>query len=696
MSCSRTLLLLCLALLLPACGGGSTSPIVDPGPPELEPPPEAPVNHAPRAVQRLGLNARAGESVTGAYSRFPFEDADGDPLTLEATSPDGSPLPNWIAFDTGTLELTAKPTEEHIGVTTVCLTATDPEGARAQLLMAVRVSGGTLPSFTTLVSRTASEQGNGLSIRPSISGGGHRVGFRTYATNLHPDTLNDRTDVLVRHMPTGDMLLVNADENGEGNWADAAKLSYDGLRVAYLDSTQRLPSDTNLYYELFVKDFRDGSLTQINVTPTGESGAGAEYPAMSADGSTVSWSTPDDSLVSDDTNNGRDVFVAPATGGPVERVSVDADGKQTSPDNIGIETSISADGRIVAFETRRIELTGTQFRWHIVVKNRDTGAVILASTTEDGTPATSNAQSPSLSADGRYVAFHTSANLDGDSTPGTVNVFVKDLWTGKVERASEDEEGSEKDGTYSYGASISADGRYVAFTTNADLDADDENGQQDVYVKELDGGHVHWVSRGTTQDGPSGDSRWPSLSANAMYVAFESAAEDVVGGDANGEIDVFWAKTQMPRRGTHRDDDLSGIGSSNGRDHLRGLAGNDILRGGPDQDVLEGGPGFDEMWGGPSSDTFVWFDVSEGLDQILDFQTGPIADELDLSAALDRTAGGTAGDYVRFVEDGTHTTVEVDPDGPGSAAAFTPLVVLVDTLGLSVDELIERGILILE
>ena len=151
--------------------------------------------------------------------------------------------------------------------------------------------------------------------------------------------------------------------------------------------------------------------------------------------------------------------------------------------------------------------------------------------------------SPSTSADGRYVAFHSLAsNLAPGDTNGFYDVFVHDRITGTTERVSVSTGGAQGDGDSSYGytPSISADGRYVAFSSLATtLVAGDVNGFADVFVHDRQTGTTELVSVATGGAQGNNDSVAPSISGDGRYVAFESLASNLVGGDTNGTWDVF-------------------------------------------------------------------------------------------------------------------------------------------------------------
>ncbi len=205
--------------------------------------------------------------------------------------------------------------------------------------------------------------------------------------------------------------------------------------------------------------------------------------------------------------------------------------------------AVSADGRYVAFQSLSSNLTLTDTNFHlpdILVKDRTTSDTAMASVSSAGIQGDSGSVAPAISADGRYVAFESFAsNLVAGDTNAVYDVFVHDRVTGATVRASVDTAGAQADGA-SRGAALSEDGRFVAFESDAtNLVAGDTNGLTDVFVHDLQTGTTVRASvgaGGTQGDGASG---WPALSGDGRYVAFDSAASNLVALDTNAALDVF-------------------------------------------------------------------------------------------------------------------------------------------------------------
>ena len=239
--------------------------------------------------------------------------------------------------------------------------------------------------------------------------------------------------------------------------------------------------------------------------------------------------------------------VAPALarGGPAtERVSVGSSAQGGAQGLSGsFAPSISADGRYVAFQSYAGNLVagdGNPFQ-DVFVRDRRTGVTEIVSRSTTGTAGNGDSISPSISGDGRYVAFASAAtNLlpPGQDTNSSWDVFVRDRLTGITARASVDEAGGNSDG-HSTSPSISADGRFVAFESNAtDLVPGDGNGTDDVFLRDLLESTTARISAIGAVEG-NGRSLHPAISADGLSLAFYSYASNLVAGDANGVQDVF-------------------------------------------------------------------------------------------------------------------------------------------------------------
>lgn len=284
-----------------------------------------------------------------------------------------------------------------------------------------------------------------------------------------------------------------------------------------------------------------GTTTRASVATGGtEANNPSELPSVSADGRFVSFFSGASNLVAGDTNGNPDVFVRNLADGTIERISVATDGTQAAGSSD--YSSISADGRFVAFYSTATNLVNgdTNATSDIFVRDRQTNTTTRVSVADNGTQGNGSSDTPSISADGRFVAFSsTASNLVSNDTNGLLDVFVHDRQSKTTERVSVPSAGGQANGVSAW-PSISADGRFVAFLSSAsNLVSGDTNGFDDVFVRDRQTGTTGLISKGLGGAAANGSSNSPSISADGRYVAFSSLASNLVSGDTNGGTDVF-------------------------------------------------------------------------------------------------------------------------------------------------------------
>jgi Tol biopolymer transport system component len=236
---------------------------------------------------------------------------------------------------------------------------------------------------------------------------------------------------------------------------------------------------------------------RVSVSTAGTQGDGAStYCAVSGDGRFVAFLSAADNLVAGDTNGHVDVFVRDRQLGTTERVSVSTAGAQADADCLG--PAISADGRFVVFSSAATTLVpaDTNGKLDVFVHDRQTGITERVSVSSAGVQGDNNSAFPSISGDGRFVAFWSAAtNLVSGDTNAHSDVFVHDRQTGVTERVSVSSAGVQADGDSLVSPAISADGRFVAFYSSAtNLVPGDTNAQADVFVGDRQLGTTERVS----------------------------------------------------------------------------------------------------------------------------------------------------------------------------------------------------------
>jgi Tol biopolymer transport system component len=278
------------------------------------------------------------------------------------------------------------------------------------------------------------------------------------------------------------------------------------------------------------------SIGQSGRQSNAESGA----PAISADGRRVAFLSYASNLAVGDTNATSDVFVRNLETGVTLRVSVGPDGRQANLGSYAV--ALSADGRRVAFESSASNLVvgDTNVTSDVFVRNLETRVTRRVSVGSSARQGNGGSDSPAISADGQFVAFRSSAsNLAAGDTNRKDDVFVRNRKTGVTLRVSVGPGGQQANGTSRFPA-ISADGRRVAFASVAsNLVAGDTNRKDDVLVRNRETGVTQRVSVGSSGQEADGFSYFPAISPGGRRVAFASIASNLFAGDTNAVPDVF-------------------------------------------------------------------------------------------------------------------------------------------------------------
>ena len=389
---------------------------------------------------------------------------------------------------------------------------------RAALLVgvvgALLLSGGDAsadPGLTRRVSvDSAASQGNGSSEYAAISADGSYVAFHSGATNLVLGDTNGRDDVFVYHRQTAvtqRVSLSSADAQGNSDSLHPA-LSNDGRYVAFDSNASNLvSSDTNVRVDVFVRDRQTNTTERVSLSSGGVEGNDTSwYPAISGDGRFVAFQSFASNLVSGDSNNVEDIFVRDRQTATTTRVSLATDGTQGNGGSWDV--AISATGRYVAFASDASTLVAgdTNGFGDVFVRDRDTdgdgifdeaGSVSTTRVSVSGAGAQSNGESyyAAISAEGRYVAFSSGAS---------------NLVTGDTN---------------------------VSCDTDGDTQYDDNC--PDVFVRDRQAPTATVrVSLDSGGGEANADSYDPAISADGRYVAFWSFANDLVSGDTNAFCDT--------------------------------------------------------------------------------------------------------------------------------------------------------------
>lgn len=382
---------------------------------------------------------------------------------------------------------------------------------------------------------TQGSQANGDSNFSSLSADGRFLVFESVASNLAPGDTNNTYDVFVRDMKLGTTRLASVGMSGlPGNVGGMmASISGDGRYVAFgSDSTDLVPNGVNGSFDVFVRDMSLGT-TRL-VAPH------AYWPAISASGRFVAYWSPDSAF------HQWEVFVTDLRRSMTEMVSVGPDGERGNADS-GIPQfpAISARGRYVAFPTLASNFVpgDTDGSLDVFVRDRRLARTVLVSATQDGAPGNASSAYPSITGNGRYVAFWSGAtNLVPPYTSAHQGIFVRDLRLGATSRVDVGIGGSEPNGWPST-PFISSRGRFVVYSSEAsNLVAGDRNGTRDVFEADLRSGRTIRVTLGWDGSEANGTCVASGVSARGRRISFWSYATNLVQSDTNGHWDEFVAQ----------------------------------------------------------------------------------------------------------------------------------------------------------
>jgi Tol biopolymer transport system component len=470
---------------------------------------------------------------------------------------------------------------------------------------------------TVLVSANLSGTGGGnaSSMYGQISTNGRYVVFQSDATDLLPGDTNGVTDVFVRDVLTGSNILVSVAT--DGGWANGPSaeptITPDGRYVAFVSQASNLvPGDTNGIADIFVRDVVNQTTTLASVGATSSPLLliqpfimPSSHPALSPDGHEVAFFTTARGLVPGvPSASAGEVYVRDLVGNNTLWVSSNTVAMTGYPSNgashfLSYHPALSDDGRFVAFKlsaytglgpaaifqydmgsnslglitTNALSLafnddvygpemtpdgrfiafasgsmTSTQaVSSSIYLADTQAGTNLLVSICQDGTRSTNSiSDAPALSADGRFVAFLSNAtNLVANAISNGFHIYLRDTVAGSTLLVDADTNGIGSSDEYGNAPSLSADGRWVAFASpDGSLVSQDNNRALDVFVSDTLNGTNELISRrepaaaSVTGSGFSSACQL-SLTPNGQWMVFSSYADDLVTNDFNREQDVY-------------------------------------------------------------------------------------------------------------------------------------------------------------
>lgn len=379
-------------------------------------------------------------------------------------------------------------------------------------------------------------------LRFSISNDGRYVAFASLSA-LDPADTNFTYDVYVRDRQTGTTRLVSVDSSGNvGNSSsESACISANGRFVAFVSqSTNFDPRDTDIYRDIYVHDLQTGATELASVNSFGTKGNQSSVsPCLSGDGRFLVFSTFASNLDGTDVLLDGDIYIRDLLNGTTELLSLDTSGAKGN--GASDYPSITSDGRFVTFTSNSTNLdpNDTDNQSDIYLRDRLAGTTELVSVDSSGVKASSSLIS-AIAADGRFVVFVSDSQLEPTNPNISSDVFVRDLQESTTELVSRSPLGEFGDST-SEKPSISADGRFVVFSSNAGNfgTQDTSTDLSNIFVRDIASETTTLVSVGFGGEDANDSSLFTSISGDGGSIVFDSYASNLVENDTNDMADVF-------------------------------------------------------------------------------------------------------------------------------------------------------------
>jgi hypothetical protein len=464
----------------------------------------------------------------------------------------GGALPTSLTIDQVTGVVSGTPTAA--GNFTATFTASDSTGKTAigSVLFAIHPRTDRV-SVNTLGSSVA-----GSNTEPSINQSNGRFIAFVSTGNLLPGVTG--TQVYIHDRQTGQPSLVSKDNSVVGNPgigdSDTPSISSDGRFVAFVSQTTNLLAPTVpsvVANQVYVRDTQTGVTSLISRDSSAGlvvGNAASGEPSISGDGRYVTFVSSATNLVAG-VVSGPQVYLRDTQTGQTSLVSRNNNASVVEGNAGSTEPSISADGSTVTFVSQATNLLAPTVpsvtAGQVYVRNLNTGVTSVVSRDSTGGLVVGNAASsaPSISGNGRYVTFVSTASNLVTSVSGT-QVYLRDTQAGQTSLVSKDNDApSNPGGGVSSTPAISTDGQYVTFVSlSTNLLAPGTpsvNGPQ-VYLRDTTGNLTSLVSQDSSGNPSTAGSNnlTPSITTSGTFVAFVSSATNLVTAPpAAAALDIY-------------------------------------------------------------------------------------------------------------------------------------------------------------
>ncbi|BCA56269.1 hypothetical protein W02_34090 [Nitrospira sp. KM1] len=480
------------------------------------------------------------------------------PFTWSIT---GGSLPAGLSLNPSTGVMTGMPAAA--GNTTVTIRVVDSAGnsATGPLLVAVYTRTGRVSVDGN------GAPGNGISSSPSLNADGSLVGFSSQSTNLVPGV--NGAQVYVHNRQTGQMELISRDNGAavvvQGNGASSAPvISANGQFVVFVSQATNLlgPGTPSISsgQQIYVRDRQNGVTTLVSVDNAAVPNPGnglSSAPAISSDGRFVAFVSQATNLLSPGTStipSGQQVYVRDRQNGLTTLVSVENATISNPGNGVSSAPVISADGQFVAFASLASNLLPAGIpvgvNQQIYLRDRQGNQTSLVSVDNNSPPNAGNGVShaPSINGDGTIIAFDSLAtNLLAPGNPSITGqqVYIRNRSLNQTNLVSADNNVVALSGNgTSQSASVSSDGRYVAFasvSTNLLAPAVSSTSGQQVFVRDRQFSLTTMGSQDNSSTTSAGNapSNSPAMNGNGGFVAFASQASNLVTVPPISQADLY-------------------------------------------------------------------------------------------------------------------------------------------------------------
>jgi Tol biopolymer transport system component len=379
------------------------------------------------------------------------------------------------------------------------------------------------------------------------------------------------SDSLAQHVS---ILSRSVTDTAGVGWSQDARVSADGNHIVFASSANNLvPNDTG-GTDIFIRDRAAGTLKRMSIRADGTQSIGAHWhPDLSPDGRFIVFSSDATGLVTPSTTGrhiylrDRDTDVDGIFDEPgavsLELISVSGSGQRATGE-CGLP-SVSADGRYIAFQSVASNLVAGDNNgvMDVFVRDRVNGTTVRVSSA-GGVAGNGASSVPNISGNGHYVLFHTNAdNLVSGDTNQTTDVMRYNVRQGTIERVSVSSTGAQLTTGSVLGSEaivgpcISADGRHVVFQTSSAVIPGDTNGQIDVYARDMDANTFTRISRRADGSQTAYPCISGTMSSDARFVMFSTSDFLVVDNDTNNRQDIFMQDRDADENGVF--DEVGGV-----------------------------------------------------------------------------------------------------------------------------------------